>query len=182
MVTILTGSTIRPTAIAHHLIDMFIILLTIPTGDPSITTSSFSPSSPSELPLGLSTSSITHNNPPNGSVSSIPNGGGQSQHQLPTAFQLGSLWNPQTLTQLKISLRESRPGRSHSALPGSISKDQKKSTSSSLETKEASLTDVILTDSERGKDIAKGRNAAEIWGGLNEGLGKNDATIRFLFD
>lgn len=61
-----------------------------------------------------------------------------------TAFPLSAFWTPQTLTKLKISLRERRGGLT--AMPGWATED-------------TGETDEVA-----------------------EGMGKNDVTIRFLWD
>ncbi|WWC87796.1 uncharacterized protein L201_002688 [Kwoniella dendrophila CBS 6074] len=76
--------------IAHHLIDLYTtILSTLPDNQPNIHTPS--PVSPKE---------------PNPSTTQSVN----TTTSSPTAFPLPLFWNSQTLTELKIQLRNSRPG------------------------------------------------------------------------
>ncbi|WWD16601.1 hypothetical protein CI109_101029 [Kwoniella shandongensis] len=114
--------------IAHALIDLYTIIISLPVeNQPSIHTPS--PVSPKET---LPTSSQQSTSSPTS----------------PTAFRIPSFWTPQTLTELKIHLRDRRPGKAATigwAGTGTVSGEE--------EVEEAA-----------------------------DGMGKNDATVRFVWD
>ena len=74
--------------VAHAVLDMYITILSTPPSDPSFL-STPSPVSPKDQP------STTAPNP---------------SSSLNTAFRLSVFWTAQTLTELKIHLRDRRPG------------------------------------------------------------------------
>ena len=104
--------------VTHYLIDLYNTILSIPISDPSFI-SSPSPISPKEQPSQQPTQTTS----------------------LTMAFKLPAFWMPQNLTELKIHLRDRRPGNVVAApWPESVAVEE------------------------------------------SEVLGKNDATIRFVWD
>ncbi|KAK8861488.1 hypothetical protein IAR55_002309 [Kwoniella newhampshirensis] len=114
--------------IAHALIDLYTIILSTPSeGQPNIHTPS--PVSPKEpLPTSSQTTSTSTTSP--------------------TAFRLPSFWSSQTLTELKIHLRDRRPGKV--------------------------ATIGWASAGEESHQVSEDEAA--------EGMGKNDATVRFVWD
>ncbi|KAK4687621.1 hypothetical protein P7C73_g2488, partial [Tremellales sp. Uapishka_1] len=78
--------------VAHSLLDLYITILSIPPSDPSLHISSPSPVSPKENPASTASHSTT----------------APSQN---TAFHLAGFWTAQSLTELKIHLRDKRPDK-----------------------------------------------------------------------
>lgn len=79
--------------IAHYLLDLYITILSAPTAEPALLMSSPSPVSPKDA----ITSPAQHPSSASSSASPV------------TAFRLSPFWTAQTLTELKIHLRDRRP-------------------------------------------------------------------------
>lgn len=108
--------------VAHALLDLYITILSMPASDPSLQLFSPSPVSPREPGRGSARPSPAPSAPVAG-----------------TAYRLPAKWTPQALTELKIHLRERRPGE----MPWE-------------------------EESDEGDGV--------------EGMGRSDATVRFVWD
>lgn len=105
--------------VAHSLLDLYITIVSIPPNDPSLQLFSPSPASPRE-------------NPRSGRPSPAP-----GNAPTVTAFKLPPFWTSQSLTELKIHLRDRNPG--------------------------------VMWPAEEDTE-------------LPEGMGRNDGTVRFMWD
>lgn len=105
--------------VAHSLLDLYNIIVSTPPNDPSLQLFSPSPASPRE-------------NPRSGRPSPAP-----STSLALTTYKLPPFWTSQTLTQLKIHLRDRNPG--------------------------------VMWPAEEEAE-------------LPEGMGRNDGTVRFVWD
>lgn len=85
--------------VAHDLLDLYITIVSTPANDPSLQLFSPSPVSPREPGSRAGASSSRSARPSPGPVSAAT-----------TAFRLHPGWNAQSLTELKIHLRDRRPG------------------------------------------------------------------------
>jgi len=79
--------------VAHYLLDLYITILSTPSTDPAFLMSSPSPVSPKDAIASPAQHAL--------STPSAP---------TVTAFRLSPFWTAQTLTALKIQLRDRRPG------------------------------------------------------------------------
>lgn len=105
--------------VAHALLDLYITIVSIPPNDPNLQLFSPSPVSPRE-------------NPRSGRPSPAP-----SAAQSHTTYKLPAFWTSQTLTELKIHLRDRNPG--------------------------------VMWPAEEDTE-------------LPEGMGRNDGTVRYMWD
>lgn len=119
--------------VTHYLLDLYITILSIP--NPNELAHHPSPVSPKESPATNST---------------VP-----TQSPSTTAYSLSPFWTSQTLTEVKIRLRETRPGR---AVPVG--------------------TGWIGTMADTEGNPGQSREVEE----AIEGMGQNDKTVRFLWD
>lgn len=121
--------------VTHAILDMYITILSMPSSELSKISASPSPASPRETG-GSSAVKSTQASPPTAHL----------------AFPLSAHWTPQTLTELKIRLREQRPGKS------AFSADN-------------------MTTGASWPEVERGTGQAEA-----VGLGHNDTTVRFIWN
>lgn len=142
--------------IVHSLLDLYVTAATAPAGD------LYGPALPSPMSPAERISDMASN----------PARSSRTSRAVNTDYKPSPRWNAQTLTQLKIRLREeSSAGAAPARLPiGDGSEADVLS----------HLVDVGEAVAQRGRQIATGRNVGEVWGAVIAGLGSNDGTIRFL--
>lgn len=144
--------------IVHSLLDLYVTAATAPAVDLQGSAHP-SPLSPAERNSDA--------------LSTVSRPGRAQVRPAQTDFKPGPGWTAQTLTQLKIRLREaSRQDGAPTSMPGGDDGQDAVILSN--------LLDVGEGMEQRGRQIATGRNVGEVWGAVMAGLGSNDGTIRFL--